>query len=500
MSGKEIRKFIYENLDNETLKNITNAAIPVIRADGVFEIRKYLDFHYLDYSDYCRLEYNNKKLQCNREFTATNIISSKGNLNNIVDRTVALETKNTEQDKRLTNIETKNTEQDTRLTNIETKNTEQDARLNSFDNSLLGLEIVNREQDGRLDTLDTKYTEQDIRLDALESKTCIPYDNKLYSTYTIEFTPTLYQLLSTSITFELITDIPADLNTNNNSMKFGSFNWGVFQDPASVSRTLSVRLFIATGTETIITAKDNFGHDVTASYVYNGHQFVYRITFNIHIGSSSSASISDISTAMINIFKAYEVQNVSIVSKNLKIDNEERLTNIESKISNLLNSIYPVGSIYLSLTKSPPSLGGTWELIDEGKFLYSTTTTSGETGGSSQHTHATSGHVLTAGEMPVHRHTFEGHKISGTISDLMMYDGKGMKKENPSGCFSWTKYGSQTWKGQSGSNTGLKISFTATPAGSISSEGKNQAHNHGNTGEASNIPPYITCFMYKRTA
>ena len=462
---------------------------------------------------------NNINTKNNEQDTRLDVLESKDIA--FEERIGSIEAMDTAQNETINNINTKNNEQDTRLDTLESKDIAHEERLGSIeamdtaqnenirnintkdneqDTRLDALEIVNTEQDSRIDALDIKCMEQDTRLDTLESKTCIPYDNKLYNTYTVSFTPTLYQLLSTSITFELITEIPADLNTNNNSMKFGSFNWGVFQDPAAVSRTLSVRLFIATGTETIITAKDNFGHDVTASYVYNGHQFVYRITFNIHIGSSSSASISDISTAMINILKAYEVQNVSIVSKNLKIDNEERLSSVESKISNLLNSIYPVGSIYLSLTKSPPSLGGTWELISGGYFLQSTTTSSGETGGSTTHTHKTSGHVLTVGEMPQHKHTFNGNKITGTVYDIMKYDTTGQTNKNPEGAFSVTRYGSRTWQGTDGSNRAFSLTFTATPTGSISSEGKNQAHNHGNTEAEYHIPPYITCFMYKRTA
>ena len=396
--------------------------------------------------------------------TIPSITTAISNINNdigiMASEIDALESKDIAHEERIGSIEAMDTAQNESIGNINTKNDEQDTRLNT-------IESKNTEQDERLDALETKDTEQDTRLDTLESKTYIPYDNKLYNTYTVSFTPTLYQLLSTSITFELITDIPADLNTNNNSMEFGSFNWGVFQDPAAVSRTLSVSLFISTGGKTIITAKDNFGHDVTASYVYNGHQFVYRITFDISIGSSSSASISDIATAMINTIKAYEVQNVSIVSKNLKIDNEERLSSVESKISNLLDKIYPVGSIYLSLTKSPPSLGGTWELIDEGKFLYSTTSTSGETGGSTTHSHETANHVLTVDEIPAHYHGLKG-------------------------------YGPTLGPGDTGWRFGGYGSKLANNV--VTNTGGDQPHNHGKTYVAENIPPYITCFMYKRTA
>lgn len=33
-----------------------------------------------------------------------------------------------------------------------------------------------------------------------------------------------------------------------------------------------------------------------------------------------------------------------------------------------------------------------------------------------------------------------------------------------------------------------------------SSTGGNQPHNHGNTGSASNVFPYFTCYIWKRTA
>ena len=49
----------------------------------------------------------------------------------------------------------------------------------------------------------------------------------------------------------------------------------------------------------------------------------------------------------------------------------------------LLDKIYPVGAIYLSLSNTDPStfLGGTWELLPEGKALWTTTTegTGGDT-------------------------------------------------------------------------------------------------------------------------
>lgn len=69
----------------------------------------------------------------------------------------------------------------------------------------------------------------------------------------------------------------------------------------------------------------------------------------------------------------------------------------------ILNTVYPVGSIYISMNSTNPKniLGGTWTQITN-KFLYCTTS-SKSTGGST----TTGGHKLTANESGVgsHKHT-----------------------------------------------------------------------------------------------
>ena len=60
-----------------TLNGTTGSVIPAIRGgDGILEIRKCLDFHYLDYSSNCSLKFDNEKLQCSKTFTAPNISAS----------------------------------------------------------------------------------------------------------------------------------------------------------------------------------------------------------------------------------------------------------------------------------------------------------------------------------------------------------------------------------------------------------------------------------------
>ena len=54
----------------------------------------------------------------------------------------------------------------------------------------------------------------------------------------------------------------------------------------------------------------------------------------------------------------------------------------------LLNIIYPVGSVYMSTNSTDPSIlfGGTWNKI-EGRFLWATVNTPMRTGGSGTHSH-----------------------------------------------------------------------------------------------------------------
>ena len=449
-----------------------------------------------------------------------------------------INTKNDEQDTRLTNIETKNTEQDTRLTNIETKNTEQDGRLDELENSKLTVVYYSTNASINvvcLDSLDEYIYRPRFKVSIIfedsEYYPSFTSENTLLASYIVKLkiinNNTLYTLKKNIYSREV--DGKVEISGSNMII----LNWVIQKGRIDINLTDD-------GSQPVIILGINdqnyypnalIQYPVVDNYLVSknlAHDNEERLTAatnknteqDTRLDTLETTTIPSITTDISNLQKAdgilheesvryydysrehiEEIENTKIPAINTKnTEQDTRISKLESKIANLLNSIYPIGSIYLSLTKSPPSLGGTWELIDEGKFLYSTTTTSGETGGSLHHVHKTSGHVLTVGEMPMHKHTFNGNKISGTVSDIVIYDGKGMKKENPTGCFSWEKYGSQTWQGQSSNNAGLKISFTATPTGSISYEGNNQAHTHGDTEAEYHIPPYITCFMYKRTA
>ena len=71
-----------------------------------------------------------------------------------------------------------------------------------------------------------------------------------------------------------------------------------------------------------------------------------------------------------------------------------------NRINNLLNNIYPIGSIYISIDETAPNLifGGVWEKIKDTFLLASGENyINGEVGGEAEHT-------LTTDELPSHNH------------------------------------------------------------------------------------------------
>ena len=128
----------------------------------------------------------------------------------------------------------------------------------------------------------------------------------------------------------------------------------------------------------------------------------------------------------------------------------------------ILEAVYPVGSIYISVNSTSPQtlFGGTWEAI-QGKFLLGSSSTHkpGSTGGEENHT-------LTVGEMPKHTH--------------LMYSGN-------SG-------GPEQWEPDGGSY--LVDSVTQNKTTWWAPLGMNYA---GGGASHNNMPPYLAVYMWKRT-
>ena len=154
------------------------------------------------------------------------------------------------------------------------------------------------------------------------------------------------------------------------------------------------------------------------------------------------------------------------VRKNLTVDGTLTVAG-----KTLLNLIYPVGSIYMSVNSASPAtlFGGTWEQL-KNRFLIGCgdTYSAGASGGSATHT-------LSVDEMPTH-----GNHLYAT-GDWIGQGASGGKYLNTDANMS--SYGS--------SGRGWMLSSNeAYPAGYTTGGGK--AHN--------NMPPYLAVYMWKRTA
>lgn len=162
-----------------------------------------------------------------------------------------------------------------------------------------------------------------------------------------------------------------------------------------------------------------------------------------------------------------EITTVKIDRDEGTIDEEGTVFNAEN-MNKIVDLIYPIGAIYMSVNSASPNalFGGTWEQIQD-KFLLAAGSTynAGSTGGSAVHNHTTGNHTLTVSEIPSHSHNFNSANDGSSTS---------------------------TWAYTNTLRTSSKNTTDTTGGG--------QPHNHGNTGQASNLPPYLSVYMWKRTA
>lgn len=179
---------------------------------------------------------------------------------------------------------------------------------------------------------------------------------------------------------------------------------------------------------------------------------------------------------------------------------------------------FPIGSIYMNISNINPStyFGGTWERLKD-RFLLAVGDvykTANATGGSSSVT-------LTISQIPNHTHTFTGvahnhglnnhsHSFSATTNttgshqhrlrlnltdkvniqtgDFINYGGYGLSSE-----YNWSGYEgnhNHTISGTTGGASGNTAN--ATQGGTNSKTGGGGSHE--------NMPPYLTVYMWKRTA
>ena len=178
----------------------------------------------------------------------------------------------------------------------------------------------------------------------------------------------------------------------------------------------------------------------------------------------------------------------------------------------LLDLIYPVGSIYMSVNATSPStlFGGTWVAL-QGRFLVgaNSTYTGGSTGGSATmahthtlaHTHTTpatttGSTTLTVSQIPSHRH--DEILLNG---DSSYYLGGGNWNSNArsrhpifTSGLTATTTSFQFASSYTGGGEGHTHPQVATTTSAASTSTTSAASN------TDNLPPYLAVYMWKRTA
>lgn len=140
-----------------------------------------------------------------------------------------------------------------------------------------------------------------------------------------------------------------------------------------------------------------------------------------------------------------------------------------------LDKVYPVGSIYMSVSNANPStlFGGTWEQLKD-RFLLGAGDSygNGATGGEASHT-------LTINEMPSHTHTQNPHGHSARAKG---FNGT----SNANGYYMLRR--NRNDDGYDDVSANAAIPATAT----------NQ--NTGGSASHNNMPPYLVVYMWKRVS
>lgn len=145
------------------------------------------------------------------------------------------------------------------------------------------------------------------------------------------------------------------------------------------------------------------------------------------------------------------------------------------------NTIYPVGSIYMSVNSANPStlFGGTWEAWGQGRVPVGVDTsdtdfsTVEKTGGEKVH-------ALTIEEMPVHNH-------ENKVYDTTQVGNVGLKVNYTKASIQYYDEDTKSY----GTGDEVEVQSGVVAEYGVPPQGGSKPHN--------NLQPYITCYMWKRT-
>lgn len=150
-------------------------------------------------------------------------------------------------------------------------------------------------------------------------------------------------------------------------------------------------------------------------------------------------------------------------------------------VVDVINYLYPVGSIYMSATMSTAAqveaaFGGTWESWGSGRVPVGVNTSDSDfntvekTGGNKTHTNTLGSH----GAAGIRNYGTKTYVVNGA-------DANSLWKMNGTRNDVWS------WTHNNDGNDGTDMGYAGVAL-------------YGRTEDGSSVQPYITCYMYKRTA
>lgn len=291
-----------------------------------------------------------------------------------------------------------------------------------------------------------------------------------------------YVAVQTSASYTLFTDtITQDTPQNSIRMTFEYSDDNVSFQPLSSSDCTLIDNVYVLGNNTPIFATD--------------HQYYVRAILTDDIGSVARSTLF-IGTA--EVFMRWDKTHNAFGFGAYPSDDNSVYLNPTWKLfthgNEIIDLLHPVGSVYMSINNVEPSTifpGTVWSPINQDQYLMSAgaTVAGGTAGGSATHTHTTSGHTLTAAELPQHYH---GYLDWWNTS----YD-SGQTDTRAAVAVNGDNTGGANMNNRSRTNG---VIMSTTDMSVRTGNNINQPHDHGDTGAASNKPPYYAVYMWVRTA
>lgn len=209
----------------------------------------------------------------------------------------------------------------------------------------------------------------------------------------------------------------------------------------------------------------------------------------IKFGNGSFIIISQNTTTnntFILNFKQYKTDNI-IISNNLRGDNNDRLEALEKQIRGLrysiLNSVYPIGSIYINGsdgTDPEEILGfGTWTKLSN-KFLYCVDSGAGATGGNATHSHK--------------------WRFAFSLYDDVVNGAQPLDFQSGTGGIYSYDYATNQWNPSVRQNYTIPGTMHLGTGSLYASNYAYQMYATGGTSVESSLPPYVAVYGWIRTA